>query len=292
ATTVQVESMQLNVQSQDSLLIRLANNNGTIRSVTGDDNLFDATQYKTTLTTADILQYYFFDGRATAGGSAVPADAWRLEPVTVIQAGYASVNGKTMSTLSGNPNFTRALTAINTGTDINNKIGKVIQVSFYLFSQGETAREIILQDLNVTTSMSAPANAVVNAVRLSAWRSGYYDLTGAEFIAQTEEPSYIFGFTRDYEYEFTNANPAYYATAPLYTGSGSPYTLVGFNKLSDLIYGFSGSESAAPDTATWTNLYYNTLSARDGGTGYQVSCPNDSHASKERSDLGYRTRFR
>jgi hypothetical protein len=287
ATTVQVDSMQLNVQSQDSLLIRMANNNGSIKNVTGDNNLFDATQYKTTLTTADILNYYFFDGRATAGGSAVPADAWRLEPVTVVNATYTGVNGKEMSTLASGSNVTRTLSATVAG-DINSKTGKFIEISFYLFSQGETPRAIVLQDLNITTTMTGVAAQVVDAVRVSVWRAGYQQVfvpaqgeTPAipeAFVSQTNQPSYVFGFTKDYGFQFTSANPTYYHANPSYTevfdntDPDNPvltgYTLAGFNQISDLVRGYNalGDGVTPPNTASWNSLYHNTLAAKAGGT--------------------------
>lgn len=276
ATTVNVSNMQLNVQSQDSLLIRLANANGTIKETTGDDNLFDATQYKTTLTTADILSYYFFDGRATAGGSAVPADAWRLEPVTVVQTGYAGIDGKIMSTLNANPNPTRSLTAItstltgNMGTDVNSKNGKVIQVSFFMFSQGEANREIVLQDLNIVAGGSGVSTEVEEAVRLSVWRSGYQNTSDA-FVEETNHDALVFGYTKDYDYEFTSANPAYFFGTGIIPGA--PYTgttLNGFNKISDLTLGFNGT-SSAPVTADWNSDYFNTLAAQDGGVSPKSS---------------------
>jgi hypothetical protein len=229
------------------------------------------------LTTADILSYYFFDGRATAQGSAVPADAWRLEPVTVVQPGYAGINGKLMSTLSANPNPLRNLTGINGTTDLNSKTGKVVQVSFYLFSQGETAREIVLQDLNITTSMTGVASEVVDAVRLSVWRAGYQQ-DAITFVPETEETAHVFGFTKDYAYTFTSANPAYYHSTPVYTVSGVDpdfvYTLAGFNKISDLTRGYNGTGNPleyVDPTTTWNSVYYNTLAAQDGGVSPKAS---------------------
>lgn len=237
ATTVNVESMQLNVQSQDSLLIRMANNDGTIKGDSGDDNLFDATQYKTTITTADIQEYFDF----TAGGG------WRLEPVTVVQSGYATgIDGQIMSTLNTGSNLTRALTAINGTTDINSNTGKVIEVSFYLFSQGEVDADIILQDLSVTTSMTGVASQVVDAVRLSAWRAGVY-VDGTGFDDATEGTALVFGRTIDYGFAFTNANPTYY-----YAG-GSPSLANGFNSLAELTI----------DSSTWNSQYFNSLTFDD-----------------------------
>lgn len=250
ATTVNVESMQLNVQSQDSLLIRMAYNDGTIKGDAGDDNLFDATQYKTTLTLTDIQEYFDF----TAGGG------WRLEPVTVINSTYTGFNGKNMSVLSTGSNLTRALTAIDEEDDINSNTGKVIQVSFFLFSQGEVDADIILQDLSITTSMTGVAAQVVDAVRLSAWRAGYQQAavlvepTSPEvFVPEAGHTAHVFGRTIDYGFAFTAANPTYYY------GGLEPSLVNGFNSLSDI----------SLDTTEYNSLFHKStgFSAIDSVTG-------------------------
>lgn len=245
ATTVEVDSMTLNVQSQDSLLIRLANADGSIKEVTGDDNLFDAQQYKTTLTTTDILAYYAYT-------------TWRLEPVTVVQPGYAAINGKLMSilnrTVPANNNL-RPLSAI-TGTDVNSATGKVIELNFYLLSQEATlSRAIVLQDLSITSSAPGVAAEVVDAVRLSVWRAGTVTDMGTQaLIADEASTALVFGLTVDYDYEFTDANPAYYFGGTVYTST----TLNGFDQISDLTLGFDG-ESSAPATTTWNSQFYQAV---------------------------------
>ncbi len=259
ATTVEVSSMELNIQSQDSLLIRMANRDGSIAEVEGlDDDLFEATQYKTTLTLADIQAYYSF---AT----------WRLEPVTAVQANYNEVSGKILSVLDRSVpanNNLRPLTAITDPDDINSATGKVIELNFYLLSQEATlTRDIVLQDLTITSSAAGVAGTdVVDAVRLAVYRSGRVtDLNTQSLIAETTEPEHIFGLTKDYGFVFTNDNPAYYFSGAEVYDAGNGNALLGFNSISQLTAGYDGV-SSAPTPNAWNSVFYQVGGPADAST--------------------------
>jgi hypothetical protein len=175
------------------------------------------------------------------------------------------VNGKAMSTLASGSNVTRALSATD-GDDINSKLGKFIEIKFYLFSQGTSTQAIVLQDLSIVAAGSGVAVQVEDAVRLSVWRAGHFVLGDGLTLTSAGAAS-VFGYTKDYGFVFTSANPTYFhgtgeTPAAIYNGSN---VLQGFNKISDLTQGYDGV-STAPTPLTWNGTYYNLLAARDGGT--------------------------
>lgn len=206
ASQVNVQSLELNVKTEESLLIRVYNGEA---SAVADPTLLDATTYVQTLTNALIT------------GSSEYTDLlnWTLSPVTVIQSGYTTVNGKTMNYLNGLVDFARPLAAISetpvTG-DVNKVGGRVIELKFWLLSQGEVAKNIELGSLaiNGLNGSGDVRNDVVNAIRLSVW-SGSGD-------------AFIYGLDQDYGYEFKVNLPGYFG------GTVDPLAGTEFNVIDDL----------------------------------------------------------
>ncbi|MDD3478344.1 MAG: hypothetical protein PHP32_05660, partial [Candidatus Izemoplasmatales bacterium] len=200
SNTVNVEAMTLNVQSSDSILIRVDN------PAVVEDNLTDLSTYKTTLTNADITSIYNFVN-------------WKLQPVTAIQDGYTTVDPSVLNTMAvGDTNYTRDLVATVDGTDKNQTTGKYIELTFWLYSTSATAQDIILQDLSVSSNVanSSTQAAVVNAVRFGVWASGQTPL--------------IYGLDNDYDFAFTNGLPGYWDTAVVDAVPGTDE----FNALTEL----------------------------------------------------------
>jgi hypothetical protein len=215
--TVTVQPMQLSVNAEDSILIRLATPSGAITT----EDLFDASQYKTTLTNADIEAYY--EDFLT----------YKLSPVTAVQPGYGSVNPKLLSTLENvATNFARALTTVvgsETTLENNATTGRYIELNFYLYSQSSEEVDIAVQNVNVNvtgiTGNSTAQNAVENAVRVGVWRAGYFTTS----FQPESLPGYIFGDSIDYAFQFQSGLPGYFTTAPVYTDNIAD----GFNRIND-----------------------------------------------------------
>ena len=72
SNTVAVEPMQLDVQSSESLLIRVFNGETAANVVATSGGLLDATSYKASLSTADIIAATAYAGLAD----------WTMSPVT------------------------------------------------------------------------------------------------------------------------------------------------------------------------------------------------------------------
>ena len=234
ASTNKVDSMTLNVQSADSLLIKVANPadpNGAASRLTV------ASTYYTTVTSAMINAAY------------TNLANWRLEPVTAVQPDYTTVSGELASLrkFTTNLNPLRALSAIDAGVfgtwgdDVNSATGKVVQLGFWVMSQAASTKNVGITALSITADNDIEArDQVTNAARVS-FKLG-------------DSNAYIYANSGavDYDYEYLINLPGYYSgwdddanpNTPLnpemYTGTVSPWVLRGFNKIDNLIHGYSG----------------------------------------------------
>lgn len=165
--TVTVDSMELNVTADDNLLIRVYE--------TGDETdelakLSLATNYKTQIKNMDLWL-------SNQLGTWDPVEEelinpWRLQPVTTINTTYDDVtNGQVFNRMSNTTG--RVLTEVLPG-DVNSNTGYYIELKFWLFSQADEARDVVMSDiLSITANNVGPnadaLDAVVDAVRLSVW---------------------------------------------------------------------------------------------------------------------------
>jgi hypothetical protein len=213
--SVEVETMELNVSTTDSLLIKVREAGETFAT----PSLLDATEYKTFIPIEDILASY-----------ADLAD-WRLTPVTVIDANYAGITGDSFNTLTTpNTDFDRSLT-VGGGALANDEEGFVITLEFWVLSQGALGVPLILQDLSVENNGAAIQDGVETAVRLSV---------KAHDNVQAASQAFVFGLTNDYGFSYIENLPGYFEGAAVYDGGNA---LIGFNALDELTQGYSGSGS-------------------------------------------------
>lgn len=228
ASTVTIPNMELSMKAEQNMLIRVANLDGSLPA--GGD-LTNLNQYKSVLTTDDILPVYPFDGNGT------PANAWRLSPTTVINATYTGVEKTTLRILETGDNFTRDLETAegSAGTAFNSSNGRFIELAFYLLYQGTESnptQQVVLQDLVISSTSDGTAKEVVDAVRLAVWKAGSHNLilsSGSSYAANgaAESEAHIFGRTIDYGFAFLADRPLFY------TGS-TPSLVNGFNNLSQI----------------------------------------------------------
>lgn len=188
STDVTVQDITMNVSAADSLLIRVYHS--------ADDStvLSNMNNYKTILVNADIEEVY--------------SDllSYQLQPVTAIQSDYASVDAKTLYYYSDLNATTRPLT-ITTVDHVNNTTtGKYIELKFWLYSQSDSDKTIVLSDLNVTAAdQSGLREDVVNAVRLGVWGDDTPGFVGSQGAGD----AFIFGQNVDYDFAFTSQLPGY-----------------------------------------------------------------------------------
>jgi hypothetical protein len=233
--TVTVQSMELNVKSEDSLLIRVYNG-----EVGDDPALLNAQNYFTTITNARIQA-------ATVAGYA-DFLSWGLRPVTAVQADYSTANPTLLNNLKpiGDnetaTNFERDLASAE--HLVNNVTGSFIELDFWLLYLGaEVSVDVTLGSLGITSALD-PASVgyqVINAIRLTAFEFG--DTSAFVFARATDTPDYNFAFQADL--------PLYYdAVANLSD------TALGFNALTvDQKADFAAANGVIDETVIATVLY-------------------------------------
>ncbi|MFA5381031.1 MAG: hypothetical protein WC296_03695 [Candidatus Izemoplasmatales bacterium] len=186
SNTVSVSSIQMNVGTQEGLLIRPYNGE---TGPTSDPTLLNATTYKSNLTQTDI----------TAVALYTNLNAWRLSPVTATAAlDGTTINGYALNTMNIDTKAFTPIDAAIPSTDINAATGKVIDISFWLLHQGTVDLPIALEGLTITAANALGAqDAVVNAVKLAIWKAADGDTPVASPAAVT------FGLDNDYDFAFT-----------------------------------------------------------------------------------------
>jgi len=196
--TVTVDSIQMNIESADTLmLIKVADPAATI-AAPGDEDYDDPSTYDVALTNAQITAEY---GNFSQ---------WTLSDVTALQAGYGTKSAKTLNKMNALSPWTRALTET---TKKNSATGDFWEFKFWIFSQDEIDRDIVVKDLAITY-VSGGSATVVSAIRFAIWG----DETG------TPEADFIFGIDNDYEYVFTSDMADYYSIVAGSDTPGTPFT--------------------------------------------------------------------
>jgi hypothetical protein len=183
SSQAEVESFDLTVSAQDNLLIQVDDGYTAV-----DSEVTTIGNYSSTVTLAEIL----------ATTAYADLQSFKLQPVTAIQSGYASVDGKVLSVLTSLTDYSRSLSAATANSTTE---GHYIEVSFWLYSQASTSKTITLADnVAITANDTDPELLeVANAVRLSV----FTDPTDA----------FIFGNDTDFGYTFEPGNEGHSTTA-------------------------------------------------------------------------------
>jgi hypothetical protein len=199
SNTVNIDSMTINVQSGESLLIRVYKGEylgeDPVKLAADEAGLLDASTYKNSLSIDDILAStsYVEDTVVLFPGYQHLLD-WRLGPVTAAESGYMALNGKSLKTMNI---LTKTLTET---TNSNDDEGDFIELKFWLMAQ-VTAENVVLSDLSITydeeDNLLASQDNVIYAVNVAAWRSQVKDVPTAD-VAK------IYSIDPDYGFVFTN----------------------------------------------------------------------------------------
>ena len=200
SNTVSVPSLTLNVQSSESLLIRVYNGETGDSDNEGTEHLLDAETYKANLALSD------FTAATTAGYNNL--SSWRLSPVTMTTTqASGALNGKAPNKMDIDSKVYSALDVTAPTTEVNNAAGFVIDLKLWVLSQSATSTgDIVLQDLAITASNAITAqDEVVNAVRLAVWNSLEYGATPTD----PAESALIFGLDNDYAFAFLSGQRGY-----------------------------------------------------------------------------------
>ncbi|MFA5006671.1 MAG: hypothetical protein WC509_04310 [Candidatus Izemoplasmatales bacterium] len=148
--------------------------------------LYDATTYHNYLEIADFL----------ASGVYADIASWRLQPVTAVNTAYAAVRGDQLKRFwSPNDDLNRTLDPLLAG-DVNAAAGRIIEFKLWLLSQGTTAYDLYLSDLDILAGVNAmdEQDDAINATRLSV-------TAGATSI--------IYGSDVDYAYDYLRGSVGY-----------------------------------------------------------------------------------
>lgn len=184
---VKVDQFELNVQTSDSLLIRVYKPGETINT----SDLLNANTYSTNLTSSMI---------GAAGTYSEGFTGWRLTPVTAVQftdtdLTYNGLDPFKLSVLSLSNPLVRTHTPVDNdapalAANRNNASGSFIELKFWVMSQSVGTRNLYLHELLITSDTTATDNLLpgqqnaANAVRLgvgatSGATTGEADLTPA-----------------------------------------------------------------------------------------------------------------
>ncbi len=205
-TEVAVSGVQLNVQSDESLLFLIAD--GQSGAV-----LANPQNYTTSVDNGDFLSTSAY----------ADLDTWKLGAVT------AAVGESTDTNLTYTALFAKTGTTPNqlqtvsfrtfdytAGTDshvaasANSASGGYIQLDFYLLSQSATSEKVVIQDFEVTPT--SPTDSVIAQALRLATHPGTDDIGGGDYtytpdrIFAAADPDYLFDFTTQPGYNASAAN--------------------------------------------------------------------------------------
>lgn len=248
SATVAVEPMELNVQSSESLLLRVYNGETTVSTAAG--GLLDADTYKATLSLSDIT------GATTAGYNAL--NTWRLTPVTATTL-YATtaLNGFALKTMAvANNNLGRTY---GDATTSNSTTGGFIDLKFWVLSQGTDPENMGLQDLLITADNELAArDAITKAVKVAVFKVAEVNAAGTLIVdepyitnpvtnaAAGQAATKVYGFDHDYGFVFMPNTTGYDKLHYYYATT---------NKASNILY-LDGSVAytfVAGSPNTWTS---------------------------------------
>jgi hypothetical protein len=183
SNTVSVSSIELNVESSESLLLLVDDGYNLV-----DDEAYleDATNYKANLTMADIIASTLYDTELAT---------WRLVPVTAAQLADGVTNdGSDATNLDALDASAFQLMDIDSkvysAASANQTDGGYIQIDFWALSQSTTSEDIILEDLEIASDSgnSLSQDEIVDAVNLAV-----YD-NDSKYSIFSLDPDYEFAF--------------------------------------------------------------------------------------------------
>jgi hypothetical protein len=203
--TATVDSMSIDVTSANNIVIRpfatsetyFFDGNGDETGTSGEINLAFPSNYDTTVSLEDLYNAGYLGDWDEV--SSTLTNAWRIQPSTIIEPGYASSTPKTLSIID------LADGSLTTTTNLNDDNGYAIQLDFWLYSQSESDFNINMTNLDISAISSGGAAAVENAVRLSVWKNGTTwnsTANGDYTVDNNSDAAFIFGNDNDYGYTF------------------------------------------------------------------------------------------
>jgi len=233
--TVTVDNMQLNVTTEDNLLIQVFD--------PIDDNPSSGptllSEYGSSVTLAQIEAEYG------------DLSTYQLTPVTALQD-YATplIDGRLLKSISALDSL-RAISG--TAPTANATDGDYIQIKFWLYSQSDSSQQIELTGLNINvtglSSNDSDQNAVANALRMAVYLDS----------ASTGAGAYIFGNDTDFGFTWTASDPGYYDPVADTSNTGDTEDLTyGFNSLNAI-----GITTAGGELETSVTNYANVLLNND-----------------------------
>jgi hypothetical protein len=268
-----VDAIQLDVTTEDSLLIRLYDGEN---QTTADAWL--PSDYYRTVTNTQLTNSTTYSGWA----------AWELKPLTAATSptttngtDYTTVSPYNLSTMSISTN--RALSA---GT-ANTADGGYVEIKFWVMSQ-EAAHTITLQNLAITTGGTT---SIVNAISLG---------TMEDDLEATTPNRHVFSLDADYGFSFSSADTGYLAEDGSHQNADMSYwnavavpaTLVGAHSL---FYGTSDVANESTTTigsaATVASLDSNSpelVTVRIWLEGWDLQADNDIMAASFSISFGFK----
>jgi len=213
SNTVSVASMELDVKSSESLLIKIYEN-----EVGTESDLLNANNYKANLSYNDIVD----PEGDTAGVHAATELYWNLAAYQMTDvtatASLASValTPKTLRTYDVD-----LRTWGGSDSTSNSTTGNFVELKFWLLSQGVGTEDFVLEDLRIETiaDNSDTQDNIVNAVTLATW------------VSQTTNTSVdgtprVYSEDPDYDFKFIAGMRGYDSDTPANNYLASPAALV------------------------------------------------------------------
>lgn len=182
SATVTASSITLNVTTEESLLIKIANPAATLAtSNSGEDNPSD---YTTTITGADLIAEGYQLG------------TWTLAPATIINPDYQTAYANAFQSINIGAPARTLTTLLPANNYINNSNGYVIQLKFWVMTQSTTAN-LRVNSVSVTgdTGITDVDTAIESATRIAITTN--YDTTG-KIYGNSGSINYGYEFTGDY----------------------------------------------------------------------------------------------
>ncbi|MBU1145058.1 MAG: hypothetical protein KJ971_04290 [Firmicutes bacterium] len=183
SSTVAVSSLELNITTAESLLIKVAPATTAINASPTSAELTPS-NYTTALTSDN------FDPTGLGTGLGYSLATWTMSPVTTVETDYSGVLANAFNVIGGTT--ARALTAT---TDFNSTSGYAIQLKFWVMAQTDATLKLATQSVTGTSGSGTVNTAVQNSMRLAITSTG--NTNGK-----------IFGTDMDYDYSFAGTSLA------------------------------------------------------------------------------------
>jgi hypothetical protein len=215
STESSVTGINLQVTAADNLLIRPK----SITNAASENFVYlrDVGNYSTSVSATELeTEGYFYEDPAT---KLIP---WRLKPSTTISnEGLTDINDP-----KGGLYYINNIDAVRDGDGTtplpaytiatsNLNSGYYITLEFWMLSQGDDPKGIVLNSFSITSGAgnSTGQSQVINATRLAFWGDDTEYADDAGFIGSVGS-TYIFGTDGDYDYSIATTSAAVLAPTP------------------------------------------------------------------------------